>query len=626
MVAYTVDMKKAFLTAATIMAFTVSAANTHAATVSELQAQLQTLMAQLSALQTKTSITSVSQSSTATSCPNLIRILSRGTRGTDVMQLQQFLVSQKLLATDAATGFFGALTESALKQWQSKNGIASSGTPATTGWGSVGPKTRAALRNCKPTTAQSPSSSGSSALPRTSEQGTSVSPTPSTSPSVSTSTPLSQPQVPPSTQSITSTTTSAVSPLAPAPATLAQYWMGKAEWQLEKKLTNTTQLPLGWPAGYGEGSQIVVGKGGAWYLFHRHVYNALDTASMNALWGANTEDERKKCGFSGSIIGTDIRKSTDQGVTWSDPRPIVWPAKGSPWECMGGDGGAHYDASTDTWRYLSQCMALTPDRSAAGKWNGCTITFNGADPVKGPDILWTVPSNPVAIQSGSLLERLCANTNSACARLRPILPEHLKSITDEGTFDIVEKKFVDGQWWWYVTMHGFDGVLGYRGLAKTIDFVNWKIGSDAVDLPNDFIGSAYTAGGWNETWQGWTDGAGGQLLNEPWNIGTGAARILKEGTYYYEVIEASDKNLVCVPGQKWNVGILRTNNLANATWEQFPQGNPIFKSSELAPGLPCGLSYANIFRAADGTTYLHVHVHSATTGNDGIYLYKLIAK
>jgi hypothetical protein len=173
-------------------------------------------------------------------------------------------------------------------------------------------------------------------------------------------------------------------------------------------------------------------------------------------------------------------------------------------------------------------------------------------------------------------------------------------------------------------MHGFDNVLGYRALLKTTDFVNWKIGSDAADLPTDFIGSAYTAGGWNETWQGWTDGTGASLLTEHWNIGTGAARILKEGNYYYQVIEAADKNLVCVSGQNWDVGILRTNNLASATWEQFPQGNPIFRSAVEAPGLPCSISYTNIFRDVDGSTYLHQHIHSADSSRDGIYVYRLV--
>ena len=119
-----------------------------AATVAELQAQLQALLAQVAALQTQ-----VASTPTATFCPSLTRNLSRGMKGSDVASLQQFLISQNLLTSDSATGFFGALTESAVKQWQAKNGIASSGTPNTTGYGAVGPRTRVAMAKCTPSTA-----------------------------------------------------------------------------------------------------------------------------------------------------------------------------------------------------------------------------------------------------------------------------------------------------------------------------------------------------------------------------------------------------------------------------------------------------------------------------------------
>lgn len=76
---------------------------------------------------------------------NLHRTLARGSRGADVLALQRFLQSQQLLAPDAATGFYGALTERAIKTWQQRAGIVSTGTPQTTGYGAVGPKTRRAL-------------------------------------------------------------------------------------------------------------------------------------------------------------------------------------------------------------------------------------------------------------------------------------------------------------------------------------------------------------------------------------------------------------------------------------------------------------------------------------------------
>lgn len=79
----------------------------------------------------------------AATCPNLYRNLSFGSRGIDVVQLQNFLITQGDLAAGNNTGYFGRLTEAAVKSWQSRNGIVSSGTATTTGYGAVGPRTRA---------------------------------------------------------------------------------------------------------------------------------------------------------------------------------------------------------------------------------------------------------------------------------------------------------------------------------------------------------------------------------------------------------------------------------------------------------------------------------------------------
>lgn len=66
-------------------------------------------------------------------------------RGNDVRALQQRLVSLGYLPTDSATGYFGALTRAGVRMFQRDNGIASSGSEPTTGYGAVGPKTRGAL-------------------------------------------------------------------------------------------------------------------------------------------------------------------------------------------------------------------------------------------------------------------------------------------------------------------------------------------------------------------------------------------------------------------------------------------------------------------------------------------------
>ena len=79
------------------------------------------------------------------SCPNLYRNLSFGSRGNDVVELQNFLIAQGDLAVGNNTGYFGRMTESAVQKFQVGRGIASSGTAATTGYGAVGPRTRAKI-------------------------------------------------------------------------------------------------------------------------------------------------------------------------------------------------------------------------------------------------------------------------------------------------------------------------------------------------------------------------------------------------------------------------------------------------------------------------------------------------
>ncbi len=76
---------------------------------------------------------------------SLVRNLYRGLKGQDVTNLQNFLISKGHLDTGNNTGFFGPLTEAAVKKFQAAQGIVSSGTPLTTGYGSVGPKTRARI-------------------------------------------------------------------------------------------------------------------------------------------------------------------------------------------------------------------------------------------------------------------------------------------------------------------------------------------------------------------------------------------------------------------------------------------------------------------------------------------------
>ena len=137
------------ITIAVAMFLIISPVIASADQLTDLQAQLQLLRAKLAALQAGAR----AASSTTAHCPNLTRTLAFGARGTDVSALQQFLIAQNLLSSDSATGFdgltpsgyFGALTQTAVQKFQASQGIVSSGTPASTGYGLVGARTRAAI-------------------------------------------------------------------------------------------------------------------------------------------------------------------------------------------------------------------------------------------------------------------------------------------------------------------------------------------------------------------------------------------------------------------------------------------------------------------------------------------------
>lgn len=111
-----------------------------AATIDELLKQIADLQKQISSLQGSSSSTSGGTGL------NLTVNLQRGSSGSQVTALQTALKTDVSVYPEGiVSGFFGALTEKAVQRFQAKYGIVSSGTPATTGYGRVGPKTRAKL-------------------------------------------------------------------------------------------------------------------------------------------------------------------------------------------------------------------------------------------------------------------------------------------------------------------------------------------------------------------------------------------------------------------------------------------------------------------------------------------------
>ncbi len=82
-----------------------------------------------------------------------IKNLGPGTTSADVKRLQQLLNSNsetRIAETGSGSpghesSFYGALTVKAVQKFQTKYGLITEGTPSTTGFGAVGPKTRAAI-------------------------------------------------------------------------------------------------------------------------------------------------------------------------------------------------------------------------------------------------------------------------------------------------------------------------------------------------------------------------------------------------------------------------------------------------------------------------------------------------
>ncbi|MEK7614746.1 MAG: peptidoglycan-binding domain-containing protein, partial [Patescibacteria group bacterium] len=88
---------------------------------------------------TQTTTQSTAQTGTTGSssgAPNFTSTMQLGSRGDSVTELQKLLVKQGLLDSEP-TGYFGKMTEAAVKAYQTKNGISSIGV--------VGPATRASL-------------------------------------------------------------------------------------------------------------------------------------------------------------------------------------------------------------------------------------------------------------------------------------------------------------------------------------------------------------------------------------------------------------------------------------------------------------------------------------------------
>lgn len=130
----------------------VSAVPAKADTTSDLQAQIQSLLAQIASLQAQLG-TSGSTSASVT----FTRDLTIGSTGSDVTALQNWLITKGFAISAGATGYFGSQTQAALAAYQAANGI----TPAA---GYFGPVTRAKVNASAGTTGTTGGTTGSTTL------------------------------------------------------------------------------------------------------------------------------------------------------------------------------------------------------------------------------------------------------------------------------------------------------------------------------------------------------------------------------------------------------------------------------------------------------------------------------
>ncbi len=117
---------------------------------STTQAQIDALLAQIRVLQERLAQMqgSISLKGCVDLSYNLYADRTDAQTGGEVSKLQMFLAqTPHIYPSGLITGYFGPATEVAVQKWQAAAGIVSSGSPETTGYGYVGPKTRS-LMSC----------------------------------------------------------------------------------------------------------------------------------------------------------------------------------------------------------------------------------------------------------------------------------------------------------------------------------------------------------------------------------------------------------------------------------------------------------------------------------------------
>lgn len=132
-----------------------------AATVEELQVQINALLQKISELQGQLSQAQPSAAPAYT----FTKSLTIGSKGDDVTALQSYLESKGFLTmpTGVAKGYFGSLTQKAVAAWQAANGV----SPASGYFGSISRAKYTALTAAAPTTPTTPTTPTGPVAPAT---------------------------------------------------------------------------------------------------------------------------------------------------------------------------------------------------------------------------------------------------------------------------------------------------------------------------------------------------------------------------------------------------------------------------------------------------------------------------
>jgi len=143
---------KHIISLSVLFAFVLSPVFANAQTNEEIATQINALLKQIEQLKAQLTQSTPSVNSSkpteiinSGSCYKFNNYLSYGSRDSktsgEVSKLQNFLKEEGYFSGDV-TGYFGTLTRNALRRWQYANGVVSSDSTSSVGYGSVGPQTR----------------------------------------------------------------------------------------------------------------------------------------------------------------------------------------------------------------------------------------------------------------------------------------------------------------------------------------------------------------------------------------------------------------------------------------------------------------------------------------------------